>query len=52
MVKDIGVKQCKECDLHEKYTLEPYIGSESKYLIIGESPVNAKELLTPFTSDF
>ena len=49
-MRDTELLNCEKCGL--KNHLKPYIGSEAKYVIIGESPASAATLLTPDKSDF
>jgi uracil-DNA glycosylase len=48
-----SISKCQKCDLYEKAGVNvPYIGSQAKYVIIGESPTNGKLLLDRNKSDF
>jgi len=44
--------QCDKCNLHENGIHHPYIGSNAKYVIVGESPASAHWSLTPPDSKF
>jgi uracil-DNA glycosylase len=47
------IKNCKKCDLYKNAGVSvPYIGSEAKYVILGESPANGKLLLDRNKSAF
>ena len=48
-----SISKCQKCNLYQKAGVSvPYIGSQVKYVIIGESPTNGKLLLDRDRSDF